>query len=121
MDSNSAFSSHTPGVRTLLVGVFTNTQNWQYCHIFSPLFAPSDVSKCRIRYQWGLEDKTSRLQTLLVLFFHNSIAKTILVKLAFLYYREFVKNSIDTMPFNMPSPYIFARIHRICHRYAFIC
>ena len=50
--------------------------------------------------------KTSRLQTLLVLFFHNSIAKTMLAKLAFLYYREFVKKSIDMVPFDMPSPYI---------------
>ena len=87
---------------------------------FPPLFAPSDVSKCRIRYQWGLEDKTSRLQTLLVLFFHNSIAKTKLAMLAFLYYIEFVKTSIDTLPFNIPSPYIFSRILRICHKYAFV-
>ena len=69
---NRGFRDHKIGIIANFVFPYATL----YSHIFavSSLFAPSDVSKCRIRYQWVLEDKILRLQALLVLFFCNSIA-----------------------------------------------
>ena len=46
-----------------VIGVFTNTQNWQHWKLcillhllFHFLFAPYDVSKCEIRCQWVPEN-----------------------------------------------------------------
>ena len=64
-----------------------------YSHIFQ--FAPFNANKCVIRYQLVFEDKISRLQTLLVLFFSNGIAKTKLAILAFLCYRDLWKTLIQ--------------------------
>ena len=59
-------------MKSLLLPHHVNTPirffvNCQCCIViflqFRSLFAPFDVSKCRIRYQWVLEDKISRLQT----------------------------------------------------------
>ena len=89
----------------VLFGFFTNSQNWQYWHYcqlcipihlqFPSLFSPYEVSKCDISYQWLWVDYISRLQTLLVLFISNGIAKTKLAILAFLYRGEFVKNPFE--------------------------
>ena len=84
---------------------FTVTQNlqcWHYCQLcipiclqFSPLLAPTDVSKLEIRNQGTHEDYISRLHALLDQLIFNYRAKTKLEMLPFLYLRASLKNSID--------------------------
>ena len=86
-------------------GFSTNTQNWQYwqhCQLciliylrFVSLFAPYNISKCEIRWQWVHEDCISGLKNSLVLFISNGTAKTKLAILAFLCCAEFMKNYCD--------------------------
>ena len=84
---------------------FTNTQIWQRWHYwqicipihlqFSSLFASNDVSKREIGNQGVLEDYISRLHIWLDLLIFDLRAKMKLTILAFLCWREFVKNSIE--------------------------
>ena len=51
------------------------------------------LNKCEIRCQWVQEDYILGLKTSLILLISNGTAKRKLAILAFLYCREFVKNS----------------------------
>ena len=62
---------------------------------FSSLFLPNDIGKCEIGNQGVLEDCISRLHILLNLFIFDGRVKTKLSMMAFLYWGEFVKNSIE--------------------------
>ena len=88
------------------IEVFTNAQNWQYCHYFQlcipiyllfPNFSVPyyDVGKCEITYLWVSEDYISRLRTSLFLFISNGTAKAKLAILACLYCGKSAKNSND--------------------------
>ena len=61
---------------------------------FISLFTTYDVGKCELRCQLVYWDYIVRLLTSLFMFFSNGTAKMKLAILAFLYCKEFVKNSI---------------------------
>ena len=65
---------------------------FQYIFLFRPLFALYDVGKCEIRCHWVQEDYILMMQTSVIEFSSNGVAKTKLAILAFLYCGRFVKN-----------------------------
>ena len=89
----------------ILFQFFTNTQSWQcwlHCQHYIPiylqcssLFAPTDASKYKITNQGIYKDYISIINVMLDWLIFNGRAKTKLAMLAFLYCREFVKNSIN--------------------------
>ena len=91
MGDNSSFSqTHKVGN----VGIIANFVFIYICSFLLYLVILTGLSKCKIRNQGEYKDYISRLYILLDLLIFNGTAKTKLAMLAFLYYGEFVKNSI---------------------------